>query len=120
MRKQSALVAQLKSPWAVLALAIALAGGVAFLAYTYLQQRELRIKEEAAASNSRSRTPMVAVAVPLADSTTGVVIDKTRFSAREVEEDLVYPDTVLASDFESIEGQRLARPVLRGRPLRLD
>ncbi|UUZ50477.1 hypothetical protein LP420_11825 [Massilia sp. B-10] len=42
-----------------------------------------------------------------------------QFRPRKVEADLVYPDTVLAADFAALEGAKLARPVLRGRPLRL-
>ena len=118
MATKNNLSTRFKQPWLLLLLAIGAAGGVAFLAYGYLQQREARIKEEVTRS-ARSATPKVAVAVPLADAAVGTVIDKSTFSARAIEQDLVYPDTVLARDFESLEGQKLAQPVLKGRPLRL-
>lgn len=115
----STAAAQLKRPWVLMVVAFALAAGVAFLAYTYLQKREARIKEEAVAKNVKSATPRIAVAVPIADAPIGTVLNTSKFSAREVEEDMVYPDTVLARDFEAMSGQKLAKPVLRGRPLRL-
>lgn len=111
--------AQLKKPWILMVVAFVLAAGVAFLAYTYLQKREARIKEEAVAKNTKSATPKVSVAVPIADAPVGTVLNISKFSARDVEEDMIYPDTVLARDFEAMSGQKLAKPVLRGRPLRL-
>lgn len=96
-----------------------MAGGVSWVAYYYLQQREAAMKEELAAKGKLTSTPKVSVAVPLADVPVGTVLNQTNFVSRPVEEDLVYPDSVLAADFPSMEGLKLARPVLRGRPLRL-
>lgn len=113
------LAARLKSPIVLLLFATLLAGGVAYVAYLYLQQREERIKEEMAASSARQQTPKVAVVVPREDARIGVVLDPGLFVTRDIDSDLVYPDTVLASDFSKVRGQALARPVLRGRPVRL-
>lgn len=115
----SALVNRLKSPWVLLLFAAGLAALVAYIAYVYLQQREQRIKEEVAARSSRQQAPKIAVVVPREDARIGVVVDQGLFVAREIDQDLVYPDTVLADDFSTVQGQRLARPVLRGRPLRV-
>jgi pilus assembly protein CpaB len=112
-------LARLKSPWVLLIFAVALAAIVAYIAYAYLQQREERIKQDLAASNNKRQTPKVSVVVPREDVRIGVVVEQGMFVAREIDQDLVYPDTVLASDFSTVRGQRLARPVLHGRPLRL-
>jgi len=112
-------LSRLKNPWVLLLFAAGLAALVAYIAYVYLQQREQRIKDEVAARASRNQTPRVAVVVPREDAAVGVGLDGGLFVAREIEQDLVYPDTVLARDFDGIKGQRLARPVLRGRPVRL-
>ena len=110
---------RLKSPWVLLVLAAGLAALVAYIAYAYLQQREQRMKEEITARSARGQTPKVAVVVPRDDARVGIVIDQGLFVTRDIEQDLVYPDTVLANDFAGVRGQRLARPVLRGRPLRI-
>jgi pilus assembly protein CpaB len=112
-------MARLKSPLVLLLVAALLAGGVSWLAYRYLQQREAALKEEITASGRKGEVRRVSVAVPREDTAPGTVLNTNTFVARPVEEDLVYPDTVLASDFQSMEGLKLARPVLRGRPLRL-
>jgi len=110
---------KLKSPLVLLILAALMAGGVSWIAYHYLQQREEAMKAEISAKGQARTTPKVNVAVPMADVPVGTVLNQNTFVSRPVEEDLVYPDTVLAADFPSMEGLKLARPVLRGRPLRL-
>lgn len=115
----TSVVSRLKSPWVLLLLAVGLAAVVAYIAYAYLQQREVRIRQDLAASNSKKQTPKASVVVPREDSRVGTVVDLGIFVTREIEQDLVYPDTILANDFPSVRGQTLARPVLRGRPLRL-
>nr|WP_315402277.1 Flp pilus assembly protein CpaB [uncultured Duganella sp.] len=115
----SKLVARLTSPLSLLLVATALAAGVALLAYMYLQKREASIKDELAAKSRKPNTVSVRVVVPKADAKVGTVLNTANFVARPVEADLVYPDSILADDFASMEGMRLARPVLRGRPVRL-
>lgn len=110
---------KLKSPLVLLVIAALMAGLVAWIAYYYLQQREAAMQAEIAARGKAQVRPRVSVAVPLADASIGTVLNKSTFVSRPVEADLVYPDTVLAADFPSMEGLKLARPVLRGRPLRL-
>ncbi|MET3119960.1 pilus assembly protein CpaB [Undibacterium sp. GrIS 1.8] len=119
MANNSKLVAKLTSPIALLLFATALAGGVAFLAYFYLQQREESIKVELTNSSRKKATPKVSVVVPKANVGVNTILNGTMFVSRSIEEDLVYPDTLLAKDFPSMEGQKLARPVLGGRPVRL-
>lgn len=111
--------AKLKSPLVLLLIAALMAGAVSWVAYYYLQQREAAMKEEIVARDKASEVVRVEVAVPVADVPIGTVLNQTNFVARPVEADLVYPDTVLAADFPGLEGLRLARPLLRGRPLRL-
>ncbi|KQQ91778.1 Flp pilus assembly protein CpaB [Massilia sp. Leaf139] len=109
----------LKNPLVLVMIAAVLAGGVAWMALKYLQQREAAMKAEIAASGKSGGPRLVQVAVPMADAPVGTVLSLDTFVSRPVEEDLVYPDTVLASDFESMQGMKLARPVMRGRPLRV-
>lgn len=111
--------AKLKSPLVLLVIAAVMAGLVAWIAYYYLQQREVAMKEEISARGKERSRPMVNVAVPKLDASTGTVLNQENFVSRPVEADLVYPDTVLANDFPSMEGLKLARPVLHGRPVRL-
>jgi len=110
---------KLKSPLVLLVIAALMAGLVAWIAYYYLQQREAAMKAEIAAKGKSQNRPHVNVAVPMANAPPGTVLNQSTFVSRPVEQDLVYPDTVLAADFPSMEGLKLARPVLRGRPLRL-
>ncbi len=110
---------KLKSPLVLLFIAALMAAAASWIAYYYLQQREAAIKEEISAKGKPRTRPKVNVAVPMADVSVGTVLNATNFVSRQVEEDLVYPDTVLASDFPTMEGLKLARPILRGRPLRL-
>jgi pilus assembly protein CpaB len=112
-------IARLKSPLFLLVAAALMAGLVAWVAYYYLQQREATMKAEIDARGKRSSTPRVEVAVPIKDVAAGTVLNNNNFVARPVEADLVYPDSILAADFASMEGMKLARPVLRGRPVRL-
>lgn len=117
--KSKNLLVRLTHPLVLLLLAALLAAGVAWVAYAYLQQREEAIKSEMAAKNRRRETPKVAVVVPKTDAGIHTVLNGQTFVSRPVEEDLVYPDAIRAADFPSFEGQKLARPVLRGRPVRL-
>ena len=119
MANNSKLVARLTSPIALLLFATVLAGGVAFLAYYYLQQREESIKVDLANKSRKKATPKVSVVVPKTNVAVNTVLNGTMFVSRSIEEDLVYPDTILAKDFPTMEGQKLARPVLGGRPVRL-
>lgn len=119
MAINSKLAARLTSPLALLLFAALIAAGVAALAYHYLQQREETMRAELAASSRVKTTPKVQVVVPNADVEAGTVLGGARFVSRPVDDDLVYPDTLLAKDFPSAQGLRLARPVLRGRPVRM-
>jgi pilus assembly protein CpaB len=113
------LATRLKSPFVLLLIAILAAGAVAWLAHYYLRQTEAAMKADLAARDKRGSAATVTVAVPRIDAPAGTVLDTQTFVARPVEQDLVYPDTVLVEDFAAMQGQKLARPVLRGRPLRL-
>jgi len=111
--------ATLASPVVLLLFATLLAGGVATLAYIYLQQREASMQQELTARSRKRQTPKVAVVVPRTDAAVNTVLNGTMFSSRSIEADLVYPDTLLAKDFGALEGQKLARAVLGGRPVRM-
>lgn len=109
-----------RSPWGLLAIALLVAAGLSFLTFTYLQDREDRIKEEVEAqANSKENARTVSVVVPTSDAAIGTVVNSGNFAARPVAEDLLYDDVITASDFQQFSGQKLARQVLHGRPLRL-
>ena len=118
MAINSHFAAKLKSPLALLLLATALAAGVAAVAYMYLQNREESMKSELAAKSRKNAAPMVSVVVPKNDVGVNTALSTVNFVSRPIEADLVYPDTLLARDFDSMGGLKLARPVLRGRPVR--
>jgi pilus assembly protein CpaB len=109
----------LKSPWVLLLGATLLAAGVAYGAFLYLGQRETRLKEEMLRRAANMQGPKAAVVVPRIDAAVGTALELDVFVARDIDADLVYPDTVAVKDFDSLRGQRLARPVQKGRPLRL-
>lgn len=119
MVNNSKILSKLTSPLALLLLAAGLAGGVSMMAYYYLQQREISIKTELAAKGRSQQRPMVGVVVPAIDVGINTVLNKANFVERKVEADLVYPDTVLSKDFPNLEGQKLARAVMHGRPVRV-
>ena len=112
------LAARLKSPLILLLLATLLAGGVSLIAYTYLQKREETMKADLAAKSRKTSALMVNVVVPKTDAGINTALNNINFVSRPIEDDLVYPDTLLARDFPSMGGLKLARPVLRGRPVR--
>lgn len=118
MIKTTKISSKMSSPVVLLLLATLLAAGVAVLAYLYLQKREISMQQEIAASSRKRQTPKVQVVVPRIDAAVNTVLNNTTFSARSIDADLVYPDTLLAKDFPALEGQKLARAVLGGRPVR--
>lgn len=119
MNLRQSLLAKARSPWALLLVALLIAGGISFLTFRYLEGRELRIKQEAAAQAAGKRTPEVQVVVPVADAGIGTTVGPQTFAARSIPEDLLYQDTIKASDFEFFAGQKLAKALQQGRPLRI-
>jgi len=102
--------------WLMLLAAIGLALLATFLTTRYLASREASIEAELAARAQRGG-PKVAVVVPIADTPAGMVLGDNNVAAREVTADLVYPNAILANDFDKYKGQALIKPVLKGRPL---
>jgi pilus assembly protein CpaB len=119
MATSTKVIGKLTNPLVLLLAAGLLAAGVAWIAYIYLQGREESIKNELLAKNQSRATPKVAVVVPKTDAKVNTVLNNQVFVMRSIEADLVYPDTILADDFPSFEGQKLAKPLLKGRPVRL-
>ena len=120
MSIQQFLLQRAKSPWVLLLFALAIAAGISLLTFKYLENRERRIKEDAAAQAiGKERVPEVAVVVPMSDVGIGTIVTQRAFAARSIPQDLVYQDTIKASDFEFFNGQKLARAVQKGRPLRI-
>ena len=69
------LSSKLKSPWVLMLGATLLAGGIAYVAYLYLVQREASIKQEAASRAMRLQGPKAAVVVPRADAKAGTPVE---------------------------------------------
>src|SRR5688572_9533664 len=101
--------------WLMLGIAVVLGLGATWLTIQYLKVREARMEADI---TSRARGgPTVKVAVPIKDLKKGMVIDGSVVAAREVQADLVAPDTITPDNFEKFQGSRLVNDVLRGRPL---
>lgn len=107
---------RINKTWLMLLIAIGLALLATFLTTQYLKSREAAIAQEVAA-RSKQGGPKISVAVPIKDLPVGTPLDGNLIAAREVSEDLLYPDAILADDFDKYKGQALIRPVLHGRPL---
>ena len=107
---------RINKTWLMLIVAVALALLATLLTTQYLKSREAAISEEVAA-RTKQGGPKIAVAVPIKDLPVGTPLDQSLIAAREVSADLLYPDAILADDFEKYKGQALIRPVLHGRPL---
>ena len=102
--------------WMMLLAAIGLALLATFLTTRYLASREASIAAEVTARTQKGG-PRVAVAVPTRDMQIGMVLADNSVAAREVPSDLIYPNAILADDFDKYKGQALIRSVLKGRPL---
>jgi pilus assembly protein CpaB len=102
--------------WMMLLVAIGLALLATFLTTRYLASREASIAAEVAARTQKGG-PRVAVAVATRDMQIGMILTDQTVAAREVAADLLYPNTILADDFDKYKGQALIRSVLKGRPL---
>jgi pilus assembly protein CpaB len=107
---------RINKTWAMLLVAIGLALLATVLTTQYLKSREASIAEEVA-TRAKQGGPRVSVAVPTRDLPAGTPLDVSLIAAREVAADLIYPDAILADDFDKYKGQSLIRPVLHGRPL---
>lgn len=102
--------------WLMLIAAIGLALLATILTTRYLASREASIAAEVEA-RSQKGGPRVSVVVPIRDMQIGMVLADASVAAREVAADLVYPNAILADDFDRYKGQALIRSVLKGRPL---
>jgi pilus assembly protein CpaB len=101
--------------WLMLGIAVVLGLGATWLTIQYLKAREARMEADLA---DRSRGgPTVRVVVPIKDMLKGMTIDGSVVAGREVQSDLVYPDTLTPDTFDKYQGAKLTKDVLRGRPL---
>lgn len=99
--------------WLLVAIAIATAGGITWLTYSYITASEARIKAE-----TRRQARGVSVVVPRADAPAGTPLASDVFVARDIPADLVYDDMLRADDFNRFRLATLVKAVRRGRPLR--
>jgi pilus assembly protein CpaB len=115
MLKKIKLRSLLGNSWVLLFLAVLVAGGLTFLLYTYLTDRENKLKADMAARRVRAG---VEVIVPAQDVPVGTPLSSSDFVAREIAPDLVYDDMIRADNFQQYHASHLVRPVRRGLPLR--
>jgi pilus assembly protein CpaB len=102
--------------WTMLAIAIVLALLATFLTARYLQSREASIAAEISAK-AQQGGPKVSVVVPIRDLPVGTPLEENIVAGRDVPADLLYPGAITVDEFESVKGQSLIKPVLKGRPL---
>ncbi|ABE33076.1 Flp pilus assembly protein CpaB [Paraburkholderia xenovorans LB400] len=105
----------LANSWVLLFLAVLVAGGLTFLLYKYLNDREKKLKADMDAHRVRAG---VTVVVPAQDVPVGTPLSSGDFVAREIAGDLVYDDMIRADNFEQYRSSHLVKPVRRGLPLR--
>jgi len=115
MLKKIKIRSLLSNSWVLLFLAVCVAGGLTFLLYKYLNDRENKLKADIAAKKVRAG---VEVVVPARDLPAGTPLSSSDFVAREIQSDLVYDDMVRPEHFDQYRTSRLVKPVRRGLPLR--
>jgi len=101
--------------WVLVVSALLLGIFATWLSVTYLRNREKAIEVEL--SDKIKGGPKTAVIVPNTDLPAGFVIAEGTVSAREIANDLVYTDTLVADNYDAIVGKPLLRAVQQGRPL---
>ena len=102
--------------WLVLGGAIVMGLLAAWLSVGYLKNKEAVLASELA--EKAKGGPSTSVVVATSDVPKGTVVAGNLMAARDVPTDLLYDDVVTADNFGDIEGKKLLKPVLRGRPLR--
>ncbi len=102
--------------WFVLGGAIVMGLLAAWLSVGYLKNKETTIAAELAEKSKGG--PTIAVVVPTQDAPKGAVVGGGLMAARDVPADLLYEDAVTSDAFKQVEGKRLLKAVLKGRPLR--
>ncbi|HUO45189.1 MAG TPA: Flp pilus assembly protein CpaB [Burkholderiales bacterium] len=104
--------------WLMLIVALLLGGLASWLTAHYLKSREKAIEQQVAEKARGGKT--VTVVVPVKDLLRDTPITAEVVAARDIPADLVYDNTVLADNFDSIKGLKLLHAVPRGRPLLQD
>lgn len=115
MLKKINLRSLFTNSWVLLLLAIAVAGGLTFLLYQYLNERESKLKADITAQRVRAG---VQVVVPSSDAPVGTPLSSSVFVAREIPADMVYDDMIRPEDFPKYRASHLIKPLRRGLPLR--
>lgn len=115
MFKRIKIRSLLGNAWVLFLCAVLVAGGLTFVLYRYLSERETRIKAEAAGQQQRAG---IEVVVPRRDVPVGTPLSSGDFVAREIAADLVYDDMIRVGDFDTYRTSHLVNAVRRGRPLR--
>lgn len=105
----------LANSWVLLFLAVLVAGGLTFLLYKYLNDREKKFKADIAANRGHAD---VEVVVPARDVPIGTPLSSGDFVSRPIQADLVYDDVIRPENFEKYRASHLVKAVRRGLPLR--
>ena len=104
--------------WLMLIVALLLGGLASWLTVHYLKTREKAIEQQVLEKARGGKT--VAVVVPVRDLPRDTPITPDVVAGRDVPADLIYDNTILADNFDSIKGLKLLHAVPRGRPLLQD
>lgn len=115
MLKKINLRSLFANSWVLLFLAVVVAGGLTFLLYKYLNDRENKLKADMSAQRVHAG---VQVVVPANDVPVGTPLSSSVFVAREIPTDMVYDDMIRPEDFPKYRAAHLVKPVRRGLPLR--
>jgi pilus assembly protein CpaB len=115
MLKKINLRSLFANSWVLLFLAVVVAGGLTFLLYKYLDDRETKLKADISAQRVRAG---VQVVVPASDAPVGTPLSSSLFVAREIPADMVYDDMIRPEDFPQYRASYLVKPLRRGLPLR--
>lgn len=115
MLKKIKLRSLFANSWVLLLLAVLVAGGLTFLLYKYLNDRENKLKADIAANKVQAG---VQVVVPARDVPVGTPLSSSDFVSREIPVDMAYDDMVRPDKFEQYRTSHLVKPLRRGLPLR--
>jgi pilus assembly protein CpaB len=116
MLKKINFRALLGNSWILLFVAVLIAGGLTFVLYKYLTDREDKLKADLAA---RRVSAGIQVVVPAHDVPAGTPLSSGEFVSREIESDMAYDDMIRVDDFPKYRTSHLAKPLRRGLPLRI-
>lgn len=102
--------------WLLLSFALVFGGGASWLSSSYLDRREEELRQAVA---HRDDQDVAQVVVANADLPAGVAITSETVSIRNAPKEFVHSDALVPDQFAMVEGQQLAYPLEKGKPVLL-